>query len=100
MVKTKKIKAIKGDVEPAKCFWLADGRSLKNLNELADLLDGGDLSIWEFHVTADKNDFANWIEGVFEDLALGKAVRKSKSPKTAAKRIREKQASASFWSFL
>lgn len=100
MAKTKKTNSVKSDVDQTKFFWLSNGRSLKNLNELADVLDSNDMAIWNFHVTADKNDFANWIEGVFEDVALGKAIRKVKNPKTAAKRIRAEIVSTSFWSFL
>jgi len=91
---------IKGEVEPAKSFWLSDGRVLKNLAELADALDSADLSVWNYHVTAEKNDFANWVEDVFGDKALGKALRGVKSAKTAAKKIRGKQVNPSFWSFL
>ena len=66
MARTKKTGAVsaatKRDVDPSKFFWLSDGRVLKNLAELADALESGDISVWNYHVTADKNDFANWIE--------------------------------------
>ena len=88
------------DVEPEKAFWLADGRVLKNAKELVAALENMDDSVWEHHVTADRNDFANWIEGVFGQAQLGAALRKVKSPKTAAKRIQAKLEIPKFWSFL
>jgi hypothetical protein len=57
-------------------------------------------SVWEHHVTAEKNDFANWVEDVFCQAALGAALRKVKSPVTAAKRVSAKLESPKFWSFL
>jgi hypothetical protein len=104
MVKTKVPKKIlppmTADVEPEKAFWLSDGRSLKNLRELAAALETMDDSVWEHHVTAEKNDFANWIEGVFGQIQLGAAIRQVKSPRTAAKRVQGKLEIPKFWSFL
>ena len=104
MARTKKTgapcAATKGEIDPSKNFWLSDGRVLKSLSELADALETSDISVWNYHVTADKNDFANWVENVFGDKPLGKAIRAAKSPKIAVKKIRAKQATSSFWSFL
>ena len=88
------------DVEPEKAFWLTDGRALRNLRQLAEELEKMEDSVWEHHVNAGKNDFANWIEGVFGQYQLGAAVRKVKSPRTAAKRVRAKLEVSKFWSFL
>ena len=88
------------DVEPEKSFWLNDGRALKNLKELEQALETMDESLWKHHVTTERNDFANWIEDVFNEKQLGALVRKVKSPRTAAKRIAGKIEIPKFWSFL
>ncbi len=99
MAKTKQTISLIRDVEPEKVFWLCDGRALKNLDELANVLENIDDNVWNYHVNAGKNDFANWIENVFGCKSLGSAIRKVKNPKTAAKKIREKIKGSSFWSF-
>jgi hypothetical protein len=88
------------DTEPEKSFWLCDGRTLKNLKELVQALEKMEKSVWNYHVTSGKNDFANWIEGVFGQNQLGAAVRKVKSARTAAKKIQSKLEAPKFWSFL
>ena len=86
--------------DPEKNFWLCDGRALKSLKELAAAFETMEENVWNFHVTLEKNDFANWIEYVFEQKALGAAIRKIKSPRTAAKKLQTKFESSKFWSFL
>lgn len=88
------------NVEPEKAFWLSDGQVLKNMKDLAEALESMDNSVWGYHVTSEKNDFANWIEEVFGQKQLGAAIRKVKNPKTAAKRIQSKIEAPKFWSFL
>jgi hypothetical protein len=103
MIKTapkKKLPSMIADVEPEKSFWLNDGRMLKNLKELAQALETMDGALWSFHANAEKNDFASWVEDVFGQKQLGSALRKTKSARTAAKRINEKIESPKFWSFL
>jgi len=86
--------------DPEKNFWLCDGRALRSLKELAEALETMDEVTWNFHVTSEKNDFANWIEGVFGQKTLGTAIRKSKTPGAAAKKLQVKFESPKFWSFL
>lgn len=83
-----------------KLFWLYDGRALKNLKELADVLDTDDPAIWNYHVAQDRNDFANWIEDVYLSKRLGTAIRGAKNQKIASKKIIQSIGSANFWSIL
>ena len=85
------------DAEPEKSFWMCDGRTLKNLKELKEALETMDDEVWNYHVTPEKNDFANWVEGVFGDRQLGLSLRKVKSPKTAAKRVASKLEVSKYW---
>jgi len=93
----KNTSSILADTEPEKSFWLSDGRTLKNLKDLKEALDTMDVEVWNSHVTAEKNDFANWVEGVFGDKQLGLSLRKVKSPRTAAKRVSSKLEVSKYW---
>lgn len=88
------------DVDSEKSFWLSDGRVFRNLKDLAIAFETMDESVWNYHVTDEKNDFANWIEDVFGQEQLGAAIRRVKSPCTAAKRVQSKFETSKFWSFL
>lgn len=65
------------------CFWVTDGRVLSNLIELRDALASMTDDVFMYHVTKERNDFANWIEYVLEDAELAASFRKSKKPNTA-----------------
>ncbi len=106
--KAKKIVSLPAiaDAEPEKSFWLCDGQTLKNLKELAQSLETMGKEAWGHHVTADKNDFANWVEDVFGQKQLGAALRKTKTARAAAARVKAKletpksKSKPKFWSFL
>lgn len=67
------------------CFWVTDGRVLSNLAELRDALDAMADDIFSYHVSKEKNDFADWVEHVLDDSELATKMRKAKKPKTAHK---------------
>jgi transposase len=58
-----------------KYFFLSNNKVLKKIEELA--LELGNLpdEVFYNHVNQDKNDFANWIEGVFKDKECSKLIR-------------------------
>ena len=59
-------------------FVLADGRKLKDLKELALVLgDMADDVFWH-HVNDARNDFASWVDAVFEDKELAENLNKIK----------------------
>lgn len=51
-------------------FILCNGKPVKNMKELADILEELEDHVFNYHVTAEKNDFATWIKDVFKDLEL------------------------------
>jgi hypothetical protein len=55
---------------PERRFYLHDGRSLGSLEELRAALLVMDDSLFYYHVAPGRNDFANWILGVFGDEVL------------------------------
>ncbi len=65
------------------CFWITDGRVLSNLVELRDALASMTDDVFMYHVTKERNDFADWIEYVLQDAELATSFRKSKKSKTA-----------------
>lgn len=76
------------EIGPDKYFYLVDGTTLKSLKELAAALTKMTKEVFNHHVTKDKNDFANWIEGVFENKKLAAEIRKAKTAKGAAAKIK------------
>ena len=53
--------------EGDKCFWVKDGRVLKNLDDLATALEDMSQESFAHHVRGDDNDFSNWIRFVLMD---------------------------------
>jgi acetate kinase len=52
-------------INPEHYFVLCDGRIIKDLHELIVTLKTIDKKTFEYHVTDQKNDFANWIRHVY-----------------------------------
>ncbi|MFP4111572.1 MAG: hypothetical protein ACLFUO_01095 [Candidatus Woesearchaeota archaeon] len=60
----------KDDVAPDKYFYIHDGRSIKNISELASMLSSMDDAVFSFHVNESKNDFASWVRFVVDSPQL------------------------------
>lgn len=67
----------------AQSFWLTDGRVLNSLLALKEALAEMEKAVFAHHVTADKNDFADWVDLVLADSDLASALRAAKTPKSA-----------------
>jgi len=79
IVKAKKVSVAKpklakpkilSDAPQEHYFFLCNGQVIKNVKELADIMENIDDGVFNYHVTADKNDFANWIKDIFENVGL------------------------------
>jgi hypothetical protein len=77
-----------GDVPGDKVFWVNNGGTLKNLDELAVALKELSDEQYNFHVNAGKNDFSNWVKDVICDKVLAGALSRSKSKATAARLVK------------
>lgn len=66
---------------PDKIFWLEDGRSLKNTEELRNALKTMSTNIYKHHVHGKHNHFADWVEHVFGKKELAKRMRAAKTRK-------------------
>ena len=53
-------------------FVLCDGKQVKNIKELADVMEDIEKHVFDHHVTPDSNDFAKWVEDIFKDVGLAK----------------------------
>jgi hypothetical protein len=70
---------LSSDISPDKYFILCDGKPIKSFKELADVLQLMSDDMFKYHVTETKNDFANWINDVFNDVELAKKIRIDKT---------------------
>jgi len=62
------------DIPEHQFFVLANGQPVKNVAELAAILDQLEDHVFGHHVTPDKNDFHNWVKDVFEDVELARKI--------------------------
>jgi len=69
------------DIPDEKYFVLANGQPVKNVAELAALLDQLEDHVFHHHVSPDKNDFHNWVRDVFEDVDLARKITGVKDKK-------------------
>jgi len=53
-------------------FVLCDGKQVRSVKELADVMEDIEKHVFEHHVTPDSNDFAKWVEDIFKDVELAK----------------------------
>lgn len=66
---------LKNKLPEDKWFYFRNGRRASNIQELKDVLESMDEFEFKHHVNNERNDFANWVEGVFEKKKLAKNLR-------------------------
>jgi hypothetical protein len=72
---------IKRDAPDASYFVLCNGKPVKNIKELADVMEELEEQVFNHHVTPDKNDFATWIKDIFKDIELAEKLAGVKDKK-------------------
>ena len=77
-------------------FVLVSGQKVKNVKELADVLEMLDEHNFAHHVNNGKNDFANWVQNVFEEFDLAEKM-KTTGDKDKVRMIIYKHICNSFW---
>jgi hypothetical protein len=66
----KPLNPLKRDAPESNCFVLCNGKPVKNVKELADIMEEIEDHVFNHHVTVDKNDFATWVKDIFQDAEL------------------------------
>lgn len=56
-------------------FYLVSGDQIRDVRELVNLLDTLADEVFNYHVNDERNDFASWIEAVFQDKNLAERIR-------------------------
>lgn len=59
-------------------FVLCTGAVITSAKQLADELDHIDDSAYYYHTPAGRNDFAQWVQDVFNDNALAEKLRQAR----------------------
>ena len=102
MAKTRKISKkqikdkLKKKIPEERYFVLVSGQKVKNVKELADVLESLDETNFLHHVNEHRNDFANWIQDVFEEFDLAEKLKTSVDKKKT-RMIIYKHICNSFW---
>ena len=64
-----------------KYFILCNGKKLKNIKEMADVMEHLEDYVFDHHVNDKKNDFSVWVKDVFKDVELAKKLSGVKDKK-------------------
>jgi len=82
-MKTHVEKTAQKKVAGEQCFWCFDGQVLASFLDLKHALSRMSRETYMYHVTNDKNDFADWVESVLCDKKCADGLRKIKTQKSA-----------------
>lgn len=72
---------VKRDAPETSYFILCNGKPVKNIKELADIMEEIEDQVFNHHVTPDKNDFATWVKDIFKDIELAEKLAGVKDKK-------------------
>jgi hypothetical protein len=72
---------IRRDAPETNYFVLCNGKPVKNIKELADIMEELEDHVFSFHVTPEKNDFATWVKDIFQDVELAQKLAGVKDKK-------------------
>lgn len=72
------------------CFWINNGPILKNLEDLKNALKKISEETFKYHVSKEKNDFANWVKNVLGDKVLANKLARIRTIKTMIKTVEER----------
>jgi len=78
------------DVPPESVFWILGGKPVKNILELGRELRQMSPETFSHHVTAEKNDFATWVEYSIKDHNLAALLRTTRDQARMAAIIERK----------
>ena len=83
------------DVPDEYIFWCCDGRTMRNMQELAEALNTMTDEVFAYHANQDKNDFSTWVRDIIRDDELAGELFQTCSRTTAAVIVTRRAASLS-----
>lgn len=63
-------KKLLADVPQEYVFWCCDGRTMRNMQELAEALNTMADDVFAYHANEQKNDFSTWVRDIIRDDRL------------------------------
>lgn len=81
LTKQQQRKRVKKNASPDQVFVLVNGHKIKNVKELADVIEKIEDHVFYHHVNENKNDFAVWLKEVFAEVGLAQELAKVKDKK-------------------
>ncbi len=63
-------------------FILCNGKPVKNVKELADIMDEIEDHVFSYHVRPEHNDFSAWVKDIFNDVELAEKLAGAKDRKS------------------
>jgi len=83
------------DVPEEYLFWCSDGRTIRNMKELAEILSVMTDETFSYHANPQKNDFSTWVRDIICDEKLADDLLQAFSRTLAAIIVTEREASLS-----
>lgn len=87
-IKVKNLSLVQAPDE--QCFWVQDGKILRNLRDLQKALEEMSNETFCYHVDKEKNNFAQWVEEVLQDITLAKQMGRIKTRKAMLKKVQKR----------
>ncbi|MBN1792576.1 hypothetical protein JW826_02735 [Candidatus Woesearchaeota archaeon] len=72
---------LRKDAPQENFFVLCNGKPVRNVKELADIMDGIEDHVFSHHVRPEHNDFAVWVKDIFKDVELAEKLSETKDKK-------------------
>lgn len=73
-----------------KAFYVHNGGQITGLKELAESLETMPDESFAYHVSSEKNDFANWVNDILMDENLAKELRKTQNKGKMARLVKKR----------
>jgi hypothetical protein len=69
------------ECDESQSFVCIDGQRARSVKDLVKIFEKMTQQTYDYHVTREKNDFANWVQGVFHNGHLAANFRSARSLK-------------------
>lgn len=78
------------DVPEEYQFWLKDGSTIRNVEQLAESLKNMNHETFKHHSNNEKTDFSNWLRDIVGDEKLARDLMKNKSKDSAYNKVKDR----------